>query len=387
MCRSCYQALCDVCAVRDSNYRIRCGVCARAASKRTSIALLAGAFIAVVGATLGGLYYRRAAREAAIAEALRQANEPPAFDYRLAAPNIERLRAQLAKEPCDRRAVLELADAAFQAGDHRGALFHCERFFKRCGDYPRLRWITYEAHKQLSEWKLAADDASNLIASDPHDADFRGWRGLVYEQTGDLEHAAEDFRQALLLRPELHDLPINLANVYEKQGKACDAILPLAQLVFYAGEIQGVAAVRSRILSLEARPECAWSVGEGQAKLKRLPHETVFLAKVQINEKEAGTFIVDTGATLVVLSQKLANRLQLDLNGAPLFLAQTANGVSAGTGVVLDHVAVQGLHANHVPAAIVDGLGSIDGLLGMSFLTRFELLQSGDSLQISTRKL
>jgi aspartyl protease family protein len=112
----------------------------------------------------------------------------------------------------------------------------------------------------------------------------------------------------------------------------------------------------------------------------------VFLAKVRINDQESGTFVVDTGATFVALSSQLAKRLQLDLNGAPLLLFETANGVSAGTGIVLDRVSVQGLHASHVPAAIVGGLGSIDGLLGMSFLTRFELRQSGKTLQLSTRK-
>lgn len=110
------------------------------------------------------------------------------------------------------------------------------------------------------------------------------------------------------------------------------------------------------------------------------------MAKVRVNEQDAGTFVVDTGATLVVLSRSIAARLQLNLDGAPLLLAQTANGVSEGPGVVLDGVSVQGLHAVHVAATVADGLGDVDGLLGMSFLTRFELWQSGDSLQLSTRK-
>ncbi|MES1188164.1 MAG: TIGR02281 family clan AA aspartic protease [Myxococcales bacterium] len=345
-----------------------------------------GAVVFGAVAIVGGLHYRRVAAAAAAAEAVRRANEPPPFDYGVATERVTKLCARIQQEPCDRRAILELADAEFQAGDHRGVLFHAAAFFKKCGDFPRLRWITYEAHKQVSEWKQAEADATQLITSNPHDADFRGWRGLVHEQTGDLEHAAEDYRQAILLRPQLRDLPINLANVYEKQGKPCEAILPLAQLVFYAGEIQGVAAVRSRILGLEARPECAWSVGEGQASLKRPPNENVFLARVSINGAEAGTFVVDTGATLVVLSTQMAEKLHLNLEGAPLLLAQTANGISTGTGVVLDQVGVQGLRTNHVPAAVSDGLGPIDGLLGMSFLARFELWQDGSTLKISTRK-
>jgi aspartyl protease family protein len=127
-------------------------------------------------------------------------------------------------------------------------------------------------------------------------------------------------------------------------------------------------------------------MGQGETSLRKPPNENVFLARVQINDKDAGTFVVDTGATLVVLTQQAANRLQLPLEGAPTLLAQTANGVSSGSAVVLERVAVQGLRASHVPAAVSDGLGDVDGLLGMSFLTRFELWQNGDTLKISTRK-
>jgi len=240
---------------------MRCSLCERKASRVKLIIGLIAATVVTVGAVVGGLHYRRVSREAAAAEELRRANEPPPFDYGVGTEHIQKLRARMQQEPCDRRAILELAEAEFRAGDHRGVLFHAQAFFKKCGDYPRLRWLTYEAHKQVSEWKQAGDEASKLIASNPHDADFRGWRGLVHEQTGDLEHAAEDYRQALLLRPQLRDLPINLANVYEKQGKPCEAILPLAQLVFYAGEVRGVAAIRSRTLARKAAPNArgAWA--------------------------------------------------------------------------------------------------------------------------------
>jgi aspartyl protease family protein len=203
---------------------------------------------------------------------------------------------------------------------------------------------------------------------------------------GQLEPAAQDYRQALMLRPQLRDLPLNLANVYERQGKPCEAILPLAQLVFYSAGVVDPAPLRARILQLEARPECSWSVGEGQVQLRRAAGQTVFTAQVRINDKVTGTFIVDTGATDVALNRTFAEKLQLDLSEAPVFLIGTANGITVGTGVVLEQISVRGLRATHVPAALISGLGDVDGLLGMSFLTRFELLQTGDSLQISTRQ-
>jgi clan AA aspartic protease (TIGR02281 family) len=308
------------------------------------------------------------------------------YDYGAKADEVHRLEGQLDKEPCDRRKIIELGEAMHRAGDVRGTIRRAEAFFQKCGDYPRLRWLTYAAHKQLSEWDEAAAEATKLIETNPYDADFRGWRGLVYEQKGDLDHASEDFRQALVLKPRLGDLPINLANVYEHQGKPCDAILPLVQVVFYHPEATNLGALRARIDDLGARAECAWAAGEGRAQIHRRPGEPLLLAKVRVNDRETGTFIVDTGATLVVLSRAFADKLKLDTSSAPRLFAQTANGPTTGFAVTVDKIEVQGVKAARVPAAVVDGLGNIEGLLGMSFLSRFDLKQESAQLEISARK-
>lgn len=52
----------------------------------------------------------------------------------------------------------------------------------------------------------------------------------------------------------------------------------------------------------------------------------------------------------------------------------------------MDKVEVQGVKAARVPAAVIDGLGSIDGLLGMSFLSRFDLKQAAGLLEITARR-
>lgn len=295
------------------------------------------------------------------------------------------LRAQLLREPCDRNAMLRLGEAQMREGDARGTVQRASEFFKTCGDFPRLRWLTYAAHKQLSEWEQAASEATKLIASDPYDADYRGWRGLAYEQKGDFSRAAEDFRQALLLRPGLVDLPLNLANAYEKLGRPCDAVLPLTQAVSQHPNAQNVAAVQARIAQLASSTQCAWTVGEGHAKVKTNPGQVV-VVRVRVNSRQTGQFIVDTGATLVVLSRAFAQRSGISTDGAPVLFAQTANGVTSGALVALDRVELQGVSAARVPAAVVDDLGTIDGLLGMSFLSRFDLRQSDGLLELTARK-
>jgi aspartyl protease family protein len=336
-----------------------------------------------VALVVGGAFYWKHLERRAEAEKAAKAALP---DYGEHAEKIESLTQHLGREPCDRKAILTLSEHLMRAGDARGTLRRASAFLGTCGEYPRLRWLTYAANKQLSQWDQAAVDATKLIESDPYDADFRGWRGMVYEQKGDLARAADDFRQALILRPRLQDLPLNLANAYEKLGRPCDAILPLVQVAYYHPDVQNIGGVHERIARLASSEQCAWAAGEGQARIKMEMGADVVLVDVRVNDRESGRFVVDTGATLVVLSKKFAERIALDLKNAPVIVAQTANGIGTGRLVSLDDVKVQGIRAARVTAAVVDDLGDIDGLLGMSFLSRFDLRQAGGVFEISARK-
>ena len=89
---------------------------------------------------------------------------------------------------------------------------------------------------------------------------------------------------------------------------------------------------------------------------------------------------------MVVLSRHAADSLGLNLAGATRLYTQTANGVGSGSAVTLDRVEVQGVRAARVSAAVVDELVGADGLLGMSFLSRFDLSRSNGSLEIKARK-
>ncbi|APR85816.1 Hypothetical protein A7982_11165 [Minicystis rosea] len=325
-------------------------------------------FLGVIGA---GVYFQRT-------------YEKP-YDYGAATADVRRLSEQLDKEPCDRRKIIELGEAMMRAGDNRGTLKRADAFLQKCGDYPRLRWLTYEAHKQLSEWNEAAAEATKLIESSPYDADFRGWRGIAYEQKGDLDRAADDFRQALLLKPRLGDLPINLANIYERQGKPCDAIFPLEQAVYHHPDARNVGAIRTRIDGLMEKGGCGSLAGEGKAQIRVHPGEGVLRATARI-KGENGTFVVDTGASYVTIARAFADRIKVDTARAPKIMLQTANGVRTGQLVVLPLVEVQGVKAAQVPAVVIDELGGTDGLLGLSFLSRFDMKQADGVLEITPRR-
>ena len=312
--------------------------------------------------------------------------EPP-YDYGNRARKIDRLEAELMKEPCDRSKTEELLEHTLSAGDNRGVLRRADAFWAKCGEFVQLRMYTYRAHAQLTEWDGAVADVTRLVESEPYSPYYRAWRGIVYQDKGDLERAVADFREALLLRPQLSDIPLNLAATYEKLGRPCDAAFPLQQLVFHYPTESWSAGIRERIADLEKRGGCGVvASGAGRATISMEPGRTAIRVKVHLDDKETAVFLLDTGASYVTLTRVLAGKLGLELGAAPEVRLQTANGEKKGKFVSLRSVAVEGLAAKSVPAVVVDDVGpGIDGLLGLSFLARFEMRQANGVVELTVK--
>ncbi|MGB0223734.1 hypothetical protein XMA121_002166 [Marinobacterium sp. xm-a-121] len=92
------------------------------------------------------------------------------------------------------------------------------------------------------------------------------------------------------------------------------------------------------------------------------------------------SFVVDTGATYVSLSDALANELSLPRQGKSF--AITANGRVPVDLTQLEEVSLGGLSMGNVPAMIVPELDSQIVLLGMSFLKHLDLVQSDGKLEL-----
>jgi clan AA aspartic protease (TIGR02281 family) len=98
-----------------------------------------------------------------------------------------------------------------------------------------------------------------------------------------------------------------------------------------------------------------------------------------LNKKVKARFVLDTGASLIVLSGDLASRLGIGVSGdpknfLPLVLADGRRVMAQRT--ILDSVSVQGSEVNRVEAAVLFSqdnrvFSGADGLLGMTFLEKF----------------
>lgn len=108
-----------------------------------------------------------------------------------------------------------------------------------------------------------------------------------------------------------------------------------------------------------------------------------FTAEGQVNGLPE-RFLVDTGASMVVLPAADAQRLGVDYVKAPKTRVQTAGGAISAYLVTLDRVKVGNIELNAVDGLVVEQ-GAPVALLGMSFLNRVEMRRNGDSMTLIRR--
>lgn len=91
-------------------------------------------------------------------------------------------------------------------------------------------------------------------------------------------------------------------------------------------------------------------------------------------------FLLDTGATAVVIPEQIAEQLKLK-RGAP-HLAATANGTITVYHTQLQELSIGSITLNNVRASINPAMHGEEILLGMSALKNIEFTQRGDQLTL-----
>lgn len=96
-------------------------------------------------------------------------------------------------------------------------------------------------------------------------------------------------------------------------------------------------------------------------------------------------FMVDTGATMVSLPQRDADRLGLDYRAGRRATTRTANGVATVYVVKLDTIRIGAIEVHGVDALVHEGPGLDEALLGMSFLNRVSMQREGATMTLIQR--
>jgi aspartyl protease family protein len=159
------------------------------------------------------------------------------------------------------------------------------------------------------------------------------------------------------------DLPIK--KIFEFTGLWI--VFALVALVLYSYRFEFF-EVKDRVLS-DLFPSKAINKNHKQLVLN-IAQDGHYYLNVKIKNNEV-RFMIDTGASDVVIDEKIALKLGYDLkkiNYNKVF--QTANGQSYGASISFDEVDVSGVKFYNVQASITNS-DLVIPLLGMSFLQKF----------------
>jgi aspartyl protease family protein len=145
--------------------------------------------------------------------------------------------------------------------------------------------------------------------------------------------------------------------------------------VIFTGGLIGLA-----LPSGEKEPAKVEAAQAGERKETVLERESNghFYTHAKVNDRELIHFVVDTGATVVVLTVDDARRLGIPVNPAEFtIVGEGVSGPVRGKDIRLDSVEIDGKRVEDVQAAILEG--SNLSLLGQAYLSRMgEVEMSGD---------
>lgn len=161
-------------------------------------------------------------------------------------------------------------------------------------------------------------------------------------------------------------------------------------VTFQRSEIESVQRVSLREAAAlrdkweEQKKEFQKKIQENLLQEAGKPKEVEFSSGTQgivlaviLNNKIEASLVLDTGATVVILSSEVARKLGIKIDKvAPDMKLAVADGREINAKhIYLESVKTQGVEAKRVEAAVmlegVGGSGIGDGLLGMSFLKQF----------------
>lgn len=176
----------------------------------------------------------------------------------------------------------------------------------------------------------------------------------------------------------------NMALSYAAEGKFCEAASTLQTYIAFDYSHRRNNAFDNEINNYENLGHCGTGYAKGRDEFIPIS-QGVILAKAEI-DGVTGNFQIDTGASFVNLSPDFARKLHLHNTGDHLVNLSTANGEIDVRMLTVRNIKLGGLSADNVPASILRKpiRKDIDGLLGLSFLSRFFITTRGKTMIISS---
>ena len=301
-------------------------------------------------------------------------------------PLLERLQ----KEHCDDKAAASLGDALATLNEKRAAARILAGFANEC---PRFNWLMYKAadnYYGLSDFAEARKVSDVLVSRWPEIAQFHFLAGEIAQGQDRHADAVAEFQNTIELTADRYSLTqavfLETAKAYAQLGQFCKSAASLQQWISLDSAKRDNSSSQAQVTNYLGQGHCA-DYAEGTDSFPRAD-KTVTIVQASIGGA-TGRFIIDTGAAMVTLTADFARKA--GLSGERAALLKTANGTRPARIGTAAAIKVGRLRASDIATAILPDDGEklgpdVDGLLGMSFLSRFRVEISSSAITLSPRR-
>jgi aspartyl protease family protein len=304
---------------------------------------------------------------------------------------LSQLKA-LQRRPCEAKALLGLGRALEDAGYRREAAEGLANAGKACGGPDAASIHAVELFLKLGDNDKALAAAEEAVRRAPKSSYAMYLRGAAREGAGETERALADYASAIeLYGGRKKSIPAKLyqamASAYAKLGRFCEAATPIRIWVSLDPINRDTPATQKTVADYQERGNC---LPAAAVQTERYPlHGRVVTVQAEINGVR-GRFVLDTGASYVSVRSAFAERARISQSAFNQVVMNTANGRTRATLSRAERISVGRLHATNVPVVVLGaserGFGhGVDGLLGMSFLSRFDVRLTGGYIELQTR--
>lgn len=307
-------------------------------------------------------------------------------------PSVRAPLEELGREPCDRTAIINLGTALRKTGYRREGAVALVKASSLCNGHTDALRLAINIYLDISEYAATANTATELIALEPLGDNGYFLRAVGHERGGQFKKAADDYTSAIALFADKQRIAsvgyVGLARSYDKLGQFCDAAFAIESFIAANPARNDTAPTRTLINDYSAKGSCA-NTDKMDDTFPAGQAGNVVVMAVTVNGVK-GRFIFDTGASFVALKRSFAEKAKVEIDESSAVKLSTANGIADGVRGRAKSIQLKTVKASDVQLVIQkDAKGTygddIDGLLGMSFLGRFNLAISKDKIRVSSR--
>jgi clan AA aspartic protease (TIGR02281 family) len=295
----------------------------------------------------------------------------------------------LQKEPCDKHDIYQASVSLEHANALRDAARMLKGYATACPDADGELYHSAELYYLVGDYDAAITQADSLAHLRPDNADLFYLRARAFQSTKRYQDALEDYATTIRLHADLRQVTsevfMRMSASYAALEHDCEAMIPVEMYVALDPDKRATPSLRDMLGGLSKKGACGASFAQGEAKIPR-PHTGVITTTAAVNGVR-GRFIVDTGASFVTLTPSFAERAKVVATRSGSLAMHTANGVVITTLATATIIQVDGVSASPVPLVMNEKpLGNgIDGLLGMSFLSRFDITLTANEMRLSAK--